>query len=477
MVKGNSGKAARSRLLKRLLVVVVLCASIIAICESFGYGRLWKSRRNRAKPHQHRDRLEDSMGDDTIRNESRSREKGLRQRRRMMKRINYDNLTEEQKINLIVTGQVQLKDISIGNGIMSAEEHSYKDVTGHFCQINWSLHKEEPSSYPMYRDLVAKSDCVKSINFDLKEAVRLIQENDNGGDEDGHSATSSQKQSQPKSHTMQPNGFVFHESRCGSTLASNALAVMEPSQHRVYSEAMPTFKVLAKCEMNGNSCPKGTTVSLLRDVIYVMGRTNDQNEQRMFMKLQSISTKFIDLFLEAFPSTPWIFIYRNPVEVMMSQFTYGASNANCVRQFQNVPDDVKKILSNNGKTESTLSPEEKCAIHLGSLCKAGSKALSATHTGRAVNYEGLSKNLVSKVIPNHFGVPMTEDARERITIISSKYSKGRGNRKSKWKDDSERKKDRATPEIKQASELFLGSSYIQLEDFARQSNDDGVNLL
>ncbi len=202
----------------------------------------------------------------------------------------------------------------------------------------------------MFRDLVAKSNCATFFKFDLKEAVRLIKEND------GSARYST-------SHTMEPSGFVFHESRCGSTLASNALAVMD-SSHRVYSESLPPLRVLGACRIAGGNCPEGTEVALLRDVIYVMGRTNNGEEEKLFFKFQSITTKFIDSILKAFPSTPWVFIYRNPIEVMMSQFKYGLAAANCVNQFKDVPAGVEKILNNQGKKINTLSPEEKCAIHL-----------------------------------------------------------------------------------------------------------------
>ncbi len=99
----------------------------------------------------------------------------------------------------------------------------------------------------------------------------------------------------------------------------------------------------------------------------------------------------------------------------------------------------------------------------GLLCEAGIKALGDTQTaGRAVSYEGLLENFIRSIIPDHFGIPMTEDASERIRLIGSRYSKGRGNRGVEWKDDTEKKKNGATPEIKAASELFLDRWYISL---------------
>jgi len=205
---------------------------------------------------------------------------------------------------------------------------------------------------PMFRDLTQASYCNEhSFTLDLKDAVRFIQQaNENG--------------THPNSHTMTPKGFVFHESRCGSTLAANALAAMEPSHHRVYSESTPPIIALRTCGLGGKECPKGTAIALFRDVVYLMGRTNDAMERDLFFKIQSIGTKYIDIVLNAFPETPWIFIYRHPIHVMMSQLQMGPNRANCVHQLADVPKQKMEMIEEKGLTMSRLSPEDKCALHL-----------------------------------------------------------------------------------------------------------------
>ncbi len=273
-------------------------------------------------------------------------------------RSDYSNLSEQEKVDLIVSGQVHLVNIIPGKKIFHSNENDYDGVIGHFCALNWSLHKNDPSKHPMFRDLVQKSSCNSEyIEYDLKEAVRLIR-----------NADKNNSYPDSDSHTMKPKGFVFHESRCGSTLAANALAAMEPSRHRVYSESTPPILALRACGMDGGKdCPIGTAVALFRDVVYVMGRTDDINEENLFFKIQSIGTKYIDIVLKAFPATPWIFIYRDPVQVMMSQLEVGAARANCVHQLRDVPPSGMKLLQDRGLSMKSLSPEEKCALHLVSI--------------------------------------------------------------------------------------------------------------
>ncbi|CAN0443494.1 unnamed protein product, partial [Hapterophycus canaliculatus] len=44
---------------------------------------------------------------------------------------------------------------------------------------------------------------------------------------------------------LPPKGFVYHETRCGSTLVANMLAALPPS--RVFSESKPPTQVRGDC--------------------------------------------------------------------------------------------------------------------------------------------------------------------------------------------------------------------------------------
>ena len=93
------------------------------------------------------------------------------------------------------------------------------------------------------------------------------------------------------------------------------------------------------------------------------------------------------------------------------------------------------------------------------LCESAVLALSRTKHGHAVNYKDLLVSLTEKIIPYHFNIPITDAARQRITEISTKYSKGRGDKSKQWKEDSETKDAEASQEIRKASAVFLDKSY------------------
>ena len=208
-----------------------------------------------------------------------------------------------------------------------------------------------PQLDPMFRDLVSHStSCDDPFTMELSEVLPLVRSHD--------------AKNTDTIHAMQPSGFVFHESRCGSTLAANSLAAMDPAKHRVYSESSPSITALKACGKHGAQCPSGRAAQLIQDVLYLMGRTNQVQEERLFFKIQSIGTKSIDIMRQAFPSVPWVFIYRDPVQVMMSQVAQGVERANCVRQMKDLDPKSKGLIKENGKSLNSLEPEERCALHL-----------------------------------------------------------------------------------------------------------------
>jgi len=210
----------------------------------------------------------------------------------------------------------------------------------------------------MFRDLEAASEQCQQTKFtyDLKKAVDLAREHDEFSRDDADFAP----------RAMQPSGFVFHESRCGSTLAANALAAFDPIRNRVYSESPPPVSALQACGIPGTDlrCSLDQAAMLFQDVVYLMGRTDDPRERNLFFKIQSIGTRYLDVFLRAFPETPWIFVYRDPVQVIMSHFKDGIGHANCVRQLRDVPASKIEFMTSLGLDMRAIVPEEKCALHL-----------------------------------------------------------------------------------------------------------------
>eukprot|EP00639_Heterosigma_akashiwo_P014080 CAMPEP_0206376046 /NCGR_PEP_ID=MMETSP0294-20121207/9241_1 /ASSEMBLY_ACC=CAM_ASM_000327 /TAXON_ID=39354 /ORGANISM="Heterosigma akashiwo, Strain CCMP2393" /LENGTH=175 /DNA_ID=CAMNT_0053824081 /DNA_START=316 /DNA_END=840 /DNA_ORIENTATION=- len=109
-----------------------------------------------------------------------------------------------------------------------------------------------------------------------------------------------------------PTGFLHHEARCGSTLVTNILA--SNPRALVYSEPGPVVSAGSGiCQ----DCPQTLRVGLLRLAVGLMGVS--PSHDHLFFKLIPENMMQAALFKEAFPQTPYIWIHRDPVEVMVSQ--------------------------------------------------------------------------------------------------------------------------------------------------------------
>lgn len=265
----------------------------------------------------------------------------------------------------VLSGEVHLIGVSVRNTAVHTDKKSssssYKGVIATFCKLKWDLHKYQPESVPMFNKLTDASHCSSfgnTFSLPLDEVMEQVREYD--------SNVSNNKAVK----TIAPSGFVFHESRCGSTLVANSLAVVDPEMTRVYSESAPLISAMKACgagQDGDKECDREKSNRLIQDVVYLNGRTNDMRETHMFYKIQSIGTTFIHNLREAFPDVPWIFVYRDPVQVMMSHIPSELSirMAVCTRSKRFPSLQLLKYYSLfSDENIKKLSKTEHCAVHL-----------------------------------------------------------------------------------------------------------------
>jgi hypothetical protein len=191
------------------------------------------------------------------------------------------------------------------------------------CKLNFKKYWEQPHAYPMFRDLENMSGCVANNRRRERMSVLLKEIDD-------HKLL-------PSGRVISPTGFVFHESRVGSTLIANFLA--SDPWSIVFSESTPIANAILHC----THCSEDQQIELFRNVLRLMGRT--PFHKRMFVKFQSITTTKIHIALKAFPDTPWSFVFRQPVQTMMSHLDpqKGSSSAPCLRSKRSPPEEVAII--------------------------------------------------------------------------------------------------------------------------------------
>lgn len=368
----------------------------------------------------------------------------------------------------ILSARVHLIDLSIEAHellrAMDADEDKnvlhYAGVYGTFCRINWSLHKTNPSTYPMFRDLIANSDGCSDDSESRIDGVNIFQLARLARAHDASTAS--------QTKVLNFTGAVFHESRCGSTLVANLLSAVEPAQHRVYSESSPPLKALYQvCGADYSRCSLAMAAAVLQDVVYLMSRTDNLQEERVFFKIQSAGSRNLPVFTKAFPNTPYLFVYREPVQVMMSHLKQGIRHANCVRDRKSPPVSVQDVVSKYTPHlhAARLEPEHYCAAHLASITETIVQHLTIA-MGQTVNYADLTPTLYQSVLPRWLHVLQLSQAQlQRLTAVASVYSKNRGGNRvqGEFQSDSAQKEETASAVVRSAANLYLFPSYVKLE--------------
>jgi len=115
---------------------------------------------------------------------------------------------------------------------------------------------------------------------------------------------------QQQSPGLAPSAFIFHASRCGSTLISQMLAQLE--DHIVISEPPPLDRLLR------SDLPGAERRAALKGLLSAYGQRRRGVEQRLVIKLDAWNIGELPLLRECFPDTPWLFLYRDPLEVAVS---------------------------------------------------------------------------------------------------------------------------------------------------------------
>ena len=113
-----------------------------------------------------------------------------------------------------------------------------------------------------------------------------------------------------------PTGFIFHMSRCGSTLIAQMLAAL--ARNVVLSEAVPIDGVV-RAHFRSPEATEARRRAWLRGMVSALGQRRRGDETGLFIKFDSWHSLDLPLIRQAFPDVPWLFVYRNPVEVLVSQ--------------------------------------------------------------------------------------------------------------------------------------------------------------
>ena len=112
-----------------------------------------------------------------------------------------------------------------------------------------------------------------------------------------------------------PAGLIFHMSRCGSTLLSQMLKAI--SGVTVFSEP-PPVDAIARAPDLGINVTEDQQAVWLRSIVRAIGQGGATGQGAYVLKLDCAHVMELRLFQRAFPKVPWIFLYRDPIEILAS---------------------------------------------------------------------------------------------------------------------------------------------------------------
>jgi hypothetical protein len=209
----------------------------------------------------------------------------------------------------------------------------------------------------------------------------------------------------PADATNAPDGLIFHMSRCGSTLVSQMLAAMPGNI--VVSEAPPLDTIVQMAHSHPEAPPE-QRIALLRGMAAALGRGRFGNRRHYVIKTDSWHSLALPLFRAAFPDTPWLFLFRDPTEVMVSQMR--------IRGSQTVPgtqlDPIFAISD-----QLSLSAEDYIARVLNRVAQA-----AVDHAdiggGLLVDYAELPDAVERRILP-HFGINPDPEALTAMRVAAT----------------------------------------------------------
>ena len=249
--------------------------------------------------------------------------------------------------------------------------------------------------------------------------------------------------------SVAPTGFIFHSSRCGSTLVANACRAV--SNSIVLSEANAIDKLIARFITDADNPVKESLYSVfLRCLVHALAQRRTQNERHLFIKFACCSFAQLERIKRIWPNVPWLFLYRDPVETIVSNV-------------KDVPpwliDNDRRVLSSIIGDAGEMGLEELCARTIGSLYSTAYNL--ANGNSMLLNYKQLSVPVIANVL-NFFQVSPSTEELETIARTSEVYSKEASGTRA-FVADTDTKQRHASDLVREMSERWASEPYRRLE--------------
>lgn len=249
-------------------------------------------------------------------------------------------------------------------------------------------------------------------------------------------------------------GLVFHVGRCGSTLIAQALSGLSDSV--VLSEPV-IFDSLLQAIITDPHLPEQQACALLKAMLAAQGQARRPNDQRLFVKTDAWHIIHIRQILAAFPGVPWLFLYRDPIEVLVSH-----------ARMPGILVVPGSLLAHglSAPPEQLIKPLEHGAWILGQILQAAAQAFQDSPGGLLLNYRELPTAIENR-INQHFDLRLDDQDLEQVRAFYQPHAK---NPQHAFEDDCADKQASADANLLAMVERWMRVPYQQLERLRQTSS-------
>lgn len=256
--------------------------------------------------------------------------------------------------------------------------------------------------------------------------------------------------------SIAPSAFIFHVSRCGSTLLCNIFRAL--NRTHVVAEPQPIMALLsAYSETPGPYAAEEWAQKrdqLLRQMMQGLGQPPMGSASRYIVKFTSYCAARMDIIRSLWPEVPIVFLVRDPVEVMVSNL----NRAPGWMKLRERPQQLRNLFGWADESHP-VSREEFCARAFGQLCQSALR-----HKGprsMVMDYQDLISGGWNRVFA-FLGLDAPDAGEQlRIAEATKTYSKDAAG-EVRFEPDAREKRDRVTPEIRDAADRWARPHLLQL---------------
>ncbi|MHA6493515.1 sulfotransferase family protein [Pseudomonas borbori] len=295
-------------------------------------------------------------------------------------------------------------------------------------RVDWCWFGDTPLREPFYRDSVQKA-----LRLPFNQAMRR------------NTSIDALRDCQQNHPALAPQMFIHHASRCGSTLMAQLLAGID--RYSVFSEPPPLDSLLRAHLLDDAAAAQ--QADWVRGLLHAFGQPRRGTEESLIIKLDAWNIFEADFLHALYPHTPWLFLYRDPLEIVVSQ----------VRQpgVHMVPGMLgPSALAFTAEQIAQMSPVEFAVRSIGRILQQGLEQCRQ-NGGVLVNYRELPGAVWDRLGPI-FGIRQSEVAQlERIAGFNAKQPS------MDFTPDSARKREAASADVHAAVERWAREPYEALE--------------